>query len=76
VVAEMGISAYQVYKVVRAYNKQSRLKSRLEINSAPSPDKYADVVTLSSSEGLVAETYNKIAYNLVGVLLKDKTTAM
>ena len=43
----MGISARQIYKVIKAYNKESRLKSRLEINSAPSPDKYADVVTLS-----------------------------
>ena len=35
VVAEMGISAYQIEKVWMAYNKQSRLKFRLEMNSAP-----------------------------------------
>ena len=68
----MGISAYQIDKVIRSYNKQSRSKFRLEINSAPSPDKYGDVVTSSSSEGLAAETYNKISCNLVGVLLKNK----
>ena len=42
-----GISACQIYKVIKVYITQSRLKSRLQINSAPSPDKYADVVTLS-----------------------------
>jgi len=71
----MGISAYQTEKVIKAYNKQRRLKFRLEINSAPSLDKYPDMVTLSSSEGSAAETYNEISYSLMGVLLKDNETA-
>ena len=72
----MGISAYQIDKVIQAYGKQIRLKFRVGTNSAPSSYRYADIVTFSGSEGLAAETYNKISYNLVDVLLKDKKTAM
>jgi hypothetical protein len=35
-------------------------------------DRYTDVLTLSGNEGLTADTYKKISYNLLDVLLKDK----
>ena len=72
----MGISAYQIDKVIQAYGKQIRLKFRLGTDSAPSSDRYADMVTFSGSEGLAAEACNKISYNLVDVILKDKNKAM
>ena len=71
----MTISAYHVDTVIKAYNKQSRLKFRLDAGSVSSQDKYRDVVTLSGSEGLTADTYKKISYNLLDALLKDKTPA-
>jgi hypothetical protein len=71
----MGISSYQIDSVIKAYNKQSNARLRLDIKSAPSPGKHSDVVTLSGNEGLTADTYNKISYNLLDVLLKDKKTA-
>jgi hypothetical protein len=75
VVLEMTISAYQIDNVIKAYSKQSKAKIRLDVNSAPLQDRYTDVVTLSVSEGLTADTYKKISYNLMDVLLKDKTPA-
>ena len=71
----MGISAYQIDSVIKAYNKQSNARLRLDIKSAPSPGKYSDVVTISGNEGLTVDTYNKIAYNLLDVLLRDKKPA-
>jgi hypothetical protein len=72
----MGISAYQIDNVIKAYNKQSNARLRLDIKSAQSPGKYSDVVTLSGNEGLTAETYNKISYNLLDILLKDRKPAL
>jgi hypothetical protein len=68
----MTISAYQVDNVIKAYSKQSKAKLHLDVGSASSQERYKDVVTLSGSEGLTADTYNKISYNLLDVLLKDK----
>jgi hypothetical protein len=65
----MGISAYQIENVIKAYNKQSNARLRLDIKSAPSQGRYTDMVTLS---GNTADMYNKISYNLLDVLLKDK----
>jgi len=47
----MGISTYQIDNVIKAYNKQSRLKFRLDAK-ATSLDKFKDVVTLSGNEVL------------------------
>ena len=68
----MTISAYQVDNVIKAYSKQSKAKFRQDVKSTPSQDRYADVVTLSGDKGLTADTYKKISYNLMDVLLKDK----
>ena len=68
----MTISAYHIDNVIKAYSKQSKDKFRLDLNTTPLQDRYTDVVTLSSNEGLTADTYKKISYNLLDVLLKDK----
>jgi hypothetical protein len=68
----MGISAYQIENVIKAYNKQNNARLRLDIKSAPSQGRYTDVVTLSRNERLTAATYDMISYNLLDVLLKDK----
>ena len=71
----MTISAYQVDTVIKAYSKQSRAKFRLDAGPVSSQGKYLDVVTLSGSDGLSADTYSKISYSLVDALLKDKKIA-
>jgi hypothetical protein len=71
----MTISAYQVDNVIKAYTKQSKEKFRLDAQQVPSQDRYTDVVTLSVSEGLKADAYKKISYNLLDVLLQDKEIA-
>lgn len=68
----MSISTYQIDNLIKAYSKQSKAKFRLDAKSAPSQDRFTDVVTLSGNKGLTADTYNKISYNLLDVLLKDK----
>lgn len=67
----MGIFAYQIDNIIKTYSKQSRLQIRFNAKSAPPSDKYSDVVTLSGNQVLTAETYNKISYNLMDILLKD-----
>jgi hypothetical protein len=71
----MTISAYHVDNVIKAYNKQSRLKVRLDAGPVASQDNYRDVVTLSGGNGLTTDAYKRISYNLVDALLKDKTSA-
>lgn len=70
----MPISAYQIDNVIKAYSKQNKAKFRLDTKSVPSQDRYRDVVTLSGNTGLTADTYKKISYNLLDVLLKDKNS--
>lgn len=68
----MTISTYQIDSVIKAYSKQSKAKFCLNAKSAAPQDRYTDVVTLSGNEGLTADTYKKISYSLLDVLLKDK----
>jgi hypothetical protein len=69
----MTISAYQVDSVIKAYNKQSRVKIKSSIPPGiRSDDKYADVVTLSVGKGQNDEAYKAISYNLLDVILKTK----
>ncbi len=69
----MTISAYQVDSVIKAYNKQSRMKVRPSIpQGVRSDDKYADVVTLSVGKGQNDEAYKTISYNLLDIILKKK----
>ncbi|TSA38395.1 MAG: hypothetical protein D4R64_03180 [Porphyromonadaceae bacterium] len=68
----MTISAYQVDNIIKAYNKQSKAKFLPDAQQSPSPDRYADLVTLSGSDSLRADANKKISYSLLDVLLKDK----
>lgn len=71
----MTISAYQADNVIKAYNKQSKARFRLADQQNPSPDRYADLVTLSGSDSMRADANQKISYSLLDVLLKDKKIA-
>ena len=68
----MTISAYQIDNVIKAYNKQSKARTRFDAPQAPSQIRYADVVTLSGNEEMKADAYRKISYSLLDALLKDK----
>jgi hypothetical protein len=72
----MTISAYQVDNIIKAYNKQSKAKFRLADQQSLSPDRYADLVTLSGSDSMRADANKKISYSLLDVLLKDKRIAL
>ena len=72
----MSISAYQIDNVIKAYSKQNKARVRLDAKSVPSQDRYMDVVTLSGNKGLTADTYKKISYNLMDILLKDKNSSL
>jgi hypothetical protein len=71
----MGITAYQIDNVIKAYNKQNKAKFQTNAKSCPLQDSYMDTVTLSENQGLTQETYKKISYNLMDILLKNKKTA-
>ncbi len=71
----MTISAYQADNIIKAYNKQSKARFRLDAQQGPSPDRYADLVTLSGSDSLRADANKKISYSLLDILLKDKRIA-
>ena len=72
----MTISAYQVDNIIKAYSKQSKTRFRVADEQNPSPDRYADLVTLSGSDSMRAEANKKISYSLLDVLLKDKKIAL
>jgi hypothetical protein len=71
----MTISVYQADNVIKAYNKQSKARFRLDVPQNPSQDRYADLVTLSGGDSLRADANKKISYSLLDVLLKDKKIA-
>ena len=66
------ISSYQVDGIIKAYNKQSRLKVKSSVPKVSRDDKYADVVTLSVGEGRNDAAYKAISYNLLGIILNSK----
>ena len=70
--SKMALSAYQVDNVIKAYNKQSKLRLRAK-SLQVSQENHMDVVSLSGSEGRSREeAYEKISYSLVDILVKDK----
>jgi hypothetical protein len=71
----MTISAYQVDRVIKAYSKQSKVRIRPDAGSVASQDRYKDVVT-SDSKGLSADIYERISYNLLDTILKEKTPTL
>lgn len=68
----MTISAYQVDSVIKAYNKQSKARLHFDVPHASLQDRYKDVITLSGSEDMKADAYQKISYSLLDVLLKER----
>ncbi|TRZ49997.1 hypothetical protein D4S03_07470 [bacterium] len=72
----MTISAYQVDNIIKAYNKQSKARFRLDAQQSPAPDRYTDLVTLSGSDSLKADVNKKISYSLLDVLIKDSKIAL
>jgi hypothetical protein len=72
----MTISAYQADNIIKAYNKQSRAKFRIDVLQNPSPGRYADSVTLSNSDFLKADANKIISYSLLEILLKNKKNGL
>ena len=68
----MTISSYQIDGIIKAYNKQSRMKVKSSIPQGNRDDKYADVVTLSVGKGPNDEAYKAISYNLLDIILNTK----
>jgi len=66
------ISSYQIDGIIKAYNKQSRMKVKSSIPQGNRDDKYADVVTLSVGKGPNDEAYKAISYNLLDIILNTK----
>ena len=66
------ISTYQVDGIIKAYNKQNRLKVKSSIPQGNQDDKYTDVVTLSVAGGQDDAAYKAISYNLLGIILNSK----
>lgn len=69
----MTISSYQVDNVIKAYTKQTRIKIKSDITrESAQGSAYNDVVTLSTKEGNKEDAFEKISYNLVDIILKNK----
>jgi hypothetical protein len=66
------ISSYQVDGIIKAYNKQNRLKVKSAAPQGTREDKYADVVTLSVGEGKDDAAYKAISYSLLDIILNSK----
>ncbi len=71
----MTISSYQIDNILKAYNKQNKVKT----GGLPQPDPtredmYVDVVTLNSKDKTAV--YDKISYSLMDILLKSKKSAI
>ena len=67
----MTISSYQVDNVIKAYNKQQKVKLRLDTGKEPAKEKYAEVVTLSGEKAMGKEAYSQISYNLLDILKRQ-----
>ncbi len=66
----MGISAYQIDNVIKAYHKQ--IKSGLHLKAQQiSSDGFADCVSLSGTDSQTA-AYKKISYTLADILQHSK----
>ncbi len=70
-VSAMTISAYQVDNVIKAYSRQGKANLRLDTPQTAVQGKFKDVVTLSGSEDMRVDAYEKISYSLLDVLLKS-----
>jgi len=68
-VGTLIISSYQMESVLKAYNRQSQAGSQIQRPSEKSSN--IDVVVLSSDDNR-KETFDKISYSLLDVLLRNK----
>ncbi len=69
----MIISAYQIDNVIKAYNKQSRMKIKSSIHhDITSNDKYGVITNLSVGKSQNDEAYKAISYNLLDIILNAK----
>ncbi len=69
----MTISSYQVDNVIKAYTKQTKVKINIDITrESAKGNAYNDIVTLSTKEGNKEDAFEKISYNLVDIILKNK----
>jgi hypothetical protein len=69
----MTISAYQIYSVISAYNKQNRIKTgRFSLQGETEKGRPAEVVSISKRGIEEAEAYKKISHSLINGILKEK----
>ena len=68
----MTISSYQVDAIIKAYNKQNRLKMKTSVQKDNRGDEYDGVATLSVGKGPSDATYKAISYNLLDIILNFK----
>ena len=68
----MTISPYQINSILKAYSKQSRVKTQQASNQGLVKNgKYADVVSLST-EVDKSSAFNKISYSLLDIIVKGE----
>jgi hypothetical protein len=71
----MTISSYQIENILKAYSKQDRVRVRqTPVKDVPAGEKYMDTVSLSSAKDKTG-IYDKISYNLLDILLKNREPA-
>ena len=69
----MTISPYQINSILKAYSKQSKIKTQAAGSEPAKKDMYIDVVSLSAdSESEKANAFNKISYSLLDIIVKGK----
>ncbi len=66
----MSISSYQVDNVLKAYNKQSKVKAQNHaVTDVQEAGKQTDTVSLTKEKNK-PEVFDKISYSLLDILLK------
>ena len=69
----MSISPYQIDSVIKAYSKQNRIQVKnAALKDVEADNRFADVVSLSSTNTAKTDAYQRISYSLVDILLKNK----
>jgi hypothetical protein len=69
----MTISSYQVDNVIKAYTKQTKVKIKSVLpQESGKGNARTDTVSLSTKENSKEDAYEKISYNLMDIILKNK----
>jgi hypothetical protein len=66
----MTISAYQADNVIKAYQRQSKIRHQSDVQTTSS-ERFADVVIFSGEDAKTA-AFKKISYTLMDILLSKK----